>query len=103
MAQEMAGPANPPAPMVIQRMPDGRHAVMDGAGTVMGLHKSPFSAARQIHEYFGPVEPGDVEPAREQMEAKGVGRKQSSVLEHPTVPRPAKDRPKEKAPQIPKP
>jgi hypothetical protein len=88
-------------------MADGRHAVMDATGAVMGMHKSPFSAARQIHEYYGPVqpvEPGDVEPAREAVEAKGVGSKQSGVMEHPKIAKPTDKRPKSfSAPKIPKP
>lgn len=37
----------------MHRMPDGRFHVMTADGRVMGKHKSPWSAARQMHEYFG--------------------------------------------------
>lgn len=39
--------------MRIERQKDGRHAVMDSSGRVMGLHNSVWSAARQLHQYFG--------------------------------------------------
>lgn len=103
------------APITSQRMPDGRYHVMDAGGQVLGMHNSPWSAARQMHEYYGggagpegatgpaPVGPGDVEPQREAMEARSVGSKQSAVLEHPKVPRPPKDRPRIPVKRIPRP
>lgn len=91
------------APVTIQRQSDGRHAVMDATGAVMGMHKSPFSAARQLHDYFGPVEPGDTEPAQEVSEAKHVGGKQSSVMKRPTVKHPSVPTPASVRPKIPRP
>lgn len=49
--------------VTIRRQQDGRHAVMDQYGNVLGLHNSPVSAARQVSSYFGqptaePMEPG---------------------------------------------
>lgn len=37
----------------IQRHPDGRHAVMDQAGRLVGLHNSHQSALRQMGDYYG--------------------------------------------------
>lgn len=91
------------APVTIQRQQDGRHAVMDASGAVLGLHNSPWSAARQMHDYFNAVEPGDVEPAREEMEAKRVGGKQGAIMERPQIPKPPKGRPRIPAARIPKP
>lgn len=103
------------APVRIERQADGRHAVMDAGGAVLGIHKSPWSAARQMHDYFGggagpedatgpaPVAEGDVQPARQAMEAKRVGGKQSAIMEHPKIQRPPKSRPKIPTKRIPKP
>lgn len=49
--------------VTVRRQQDGRHAVIDQHGNVLGLHNSPVSAARQVSAYFGqptaePVEPG---------------------------------------------
>lgn len=84
-------------PVTIQRQPDGRHAVMDAQGNQLGQHNSVFSAARQIHEYYGGGQaegseeagPGDIHPP----------------VPHPSIPRPPKTRkPKPDAPKpIPKP
>lgn len=85
---EMA-PMEAAAPVTVQRMPDGRHAVMSPQGTVLGMHKSPFSAARQVHEYFGPVVQGDTEPAAEMEAAKHIGSRRKAVgtptMQHPTT------------------
>jgi hypothetical protein len=90
-------------PVTIQRMPDGRHHVLDAAGKTLGKHNSPFSAARQVHEYFGPVVSGDVQPGMENLEAKSVGKRQSAVMERPKMPRAPKSRPQIDRPQIPRP
>lgn len=89
-------------PVTIQRMPDGRHAVMSPEGNVLGLHKSPFSAARQVHDYFGPVVQGDTEPAKETAEAKHVGSKGSMVAK-PSVGRPSVGRPQNTPARVPRP
>jgi hypothetical protein len=91
------------APVTIQRQPDGRHAVMDAGGAVMGMHKSPFSAARQLHDYFGPVVDGDTEPAQEVAAAKHVGSKQEAALQRPKAPRPSVKPPVPVRPKIPRP
>lgn len=49
--------------VTVRRQADGRHAVIDGQGNILGLHNSPVSAARQVSSYFGqptaePMEPG---------------------------------------------
>jgi hypothetical protein len=36
------------------RHPDGRHAVLDAAGNVLGLHNSLQSAQRQMGDYYEP-------------------------------------------------
>lgn len=106
-------------PVGIKRERDGRHTLTDADGNVLGRHNSVWSAARQLHDYYGgsssdqpatsadaelkPVEPGDVEPAMEAVEAKGVGAKQSAIMERPKIPKPPKDRPSIPKPRIPKP
>lgn len=60
----MAGNKQPDQQAVtVTRQPDGRHAVTDASGNVLGLHNSPVSAARQVSSYLGaptaePMEPG---------------------------------------------
>ena len=52
----MTTPAElPETPMAaaIVRNPDGRHAVMDQHGKLVGLHNSHLSALRQLTDYFG--------------------------------------------------
>lgn len=102
------------APHRIERQQDGRHAVMDAKGTILGLHNSPWSAARQMHDYFGggagpgaatgpaPVA-GDQEPAREAAAAKHVGGKQSAVMQPPHIKSAKKVRPTIPAKPIPRP
>jgi len=80
-------------PVSIQRQSDGRHHVMDAEGKVLGKHNSPWSAARQMHEYF----------AKENLEARNVGGKQGSIMEHPNIPQPPKSRPGIPTPKIPRP
>lgn len=46
----------------ITRQPDGRHAVTDAQGNVLGLHNSPVSAARQVSSYFGQPTAEAMEP-----------------------------------------
>lgn len=101
-AQNEMAPVQTPPPVTIQRMPDGRHAVMSAQGTVLGLHKSPFSAARQVHDYFGPVVQGDTEPAKEVSEAKHVGGK-TSMVPKPNDKRPTTKTPKQAPAKIPRP
>lgn len=48
----MAGGAQNQA-VTITRQADGRHAITDAQGNVLGLHNSPVSAARQASTYFG--------------------------------------------------
>lgn len=88
-SQNEMAPVDTAAPVTIQRMPDGRHAVMSPQGSVLGMHNSPFSAARQVHDYFGPVVQGDTEPAQEAVEAKEVGSKRRPTgaprVGHPTT------------------
>lgn len=50
-----ADPTVPETPngAFIQRHPDGRHAVMDQAGRLVGLHNSHQSALRQMGDYYG--------------------------------------------------
>lgn len=91
------------APIVIERQPDGRHAVKDATGAVMGMHKSPFSAARQLHDYFGPVEQGDTEPAQEMAAARHVGSKQEAAMHRPKLQRPTVKPPVPVRPKIPRP
>lgn len=94
-------------PVTITRMKDGRHAVMGADGAVMGLHNSVFSAARQLHEYFGgaggnsgPQSMGadNADPA-----AKAAQAGTESTLKKPEIPRPSKDRPSIPKPGIPRP
>lgn len=89
-------------PVTIQRMPDGRHAVMSAEGTILGKHKSPFSAARQVHDYFGPVVPGDTQPAKETAEAKHVGGK-GQMVDRPRVGRPSTRTPVNSPARVPRP
>ncbi len=42
-----------PTGAYIQRNPDGRHAVMDQNGNLLGLHNSHQSALRQVGDYYG--------------------------------------------------
>lgn len=89
-------------PVTIQRLPDGRHAVMSPEGVVLGKHKSPFSAARQVHDYFGPVVSGDTEPAREVAEAKHIGSK-SAPVSRPSIARPSLHTPTQSPAKVPRP
>lgn len=68
------------APVTIQRQKDGRHHVVDATGQTLGKHNSVFSAARQIHEYYG----GQAEGT----EASGPG--QHPPVPRPEIPKPAK-------------
>jgi hypothetical protein len=62
-----AEPSTPETPTgaFIQRHPDGRHAVMDQTGRLVGLHNSHQSALRQIGDYYGAPH----RPAPAEMEA----------------------------------
>lgn len=73
------------APVTMQRMPDARYHVMDANGQVLGMHNTPWSAARQMHEYYS-----DQSDSGEGGESQGG----MGVDEHPPVPRPAIPRPK---------
>lgn len=101
-AQNAMAPMEAPAPVTVQRMPDGRHAVMSPEGTVLGMHKSPFSAARQVHEYFGPVVQGDTEPAMEASEAKHIGSKRQAIGK-PVMPHPTTKTPRPETAKVPRP
>jgi hypothetical protein len=90
------------APVRIERQADGRHAVMDATGKLLGLHKSPWSAARQMHDYYGAAPMDDSKlaqaavapsaPAPEKMVAPN-DVKPGAGGEHPPVPHPARDNP----------
>ncbi len=78
-------------PVTIQRQKDGRHHVVDATGQVLGKHKSVFSAARQIHEYYG-------------AEDQGPGNTVRPTLPRPAIPRPKETTaPSERPKQIPRP
>src|SRR5579871_4562351 len=64
-------PASPPT--MSARMPDGRYHVMDEQGNVLGKHNSVFSAARQIHEYYGPQDSAEEEAKEPKAEARAEG------------------------------
>lgn len=87
-----------PAPATIERMPDGRHAVKNAAGMVVGMHNSPFSAARQVHEYYGPTSAG--KPGQPGQDAEDGGKVRPTVP-RPSVPHPGRNRPGPDAPKIP--
>lgn len=56
MAQVPGAPTGPPPAAHVQlvRHHDGRHAVLDGQGNILGLHNSLQSAQRQMGDYYEP-------------------------------------------------
>lgn len=96
------------APVRIERQADGRHAVMDATGKMLGLHKSPWSAARQMHDYYGPgpsdqvaVAPEMPKPPAAPKPYKASDHRPGTAGEHPPVPRPSKDAPPRDTKKIP--
>lgn len=87
-------------PVRIERQTDGRHAVIGSNGQIMGLHKSVWSAARQVHSYFGPAES---EASAAEKPAKAGTAGDYPPLASPPVPRAGRDTSKIPAPGIPKP
>jgi hypothetical protein len=82
----------------VQRLPDGRHAVMMD-GRVMGAHKSIWSAARQIHDY---LQGDNVEGAGEN-DTSDEGEGSSDKNGRPMPDRPKRDAPvQDRKPKIPR-
>lgn len=75
------------APVTIHRQKDGRHHVVDAEGQTLGKHNSVFSAARQVHEYYGST-PGDIHPPVPTPSVKAP-KKDTAPSERPKgIPRP---------------
>lgn len=83
---------NAAQPVTIQRQPDGRHAVIGSDGTVLGQHKSIWSAARQIHEYHSAGTDGTTNGDQADIHPP-VPRPKIPKVSHKEEGRPAKDRP----------
>ena len=64
MAVIPGAPTGPPpaAHVQLQRHPDGRHAVLDAAGGLLGLHNSLASAQRHMSDYYEPQGSKDMVP-----------------------------------------
>jgi len=64
MAVIPGAPIGPPpaAHVQLQRHPDGRHAVLDAAGGLLGLHNSLASAQRHMSDYYEPQGSKDMVP-----------------------------------------
>lgn len=87
----------------VQRMQDGRHAVI-ADGNVVGTHKSIWSAARQIHDYYpdGGSEQAGEEASEPKAEAEAEGDR--PVMPRPSMPRPPQaKKPKPDVKRIPRP
>lgn len=88
-----ADPSVPETPngAFIQRHPDGRHAVMDQAGRLVGLHNSHQSALRQMGDYYGaPHRPapaemgGETAPAEAPQAAAPAQQQSAPPMQDPT-------------------
>jgi hypothetical protein len=78
------------APVTIERQTNGQHNVVDATGAVLGKHNSVFSAARQLHDYYGQggepqVGPKEATPEPKAKKAHGVNK---PVIPKPRIPKP---------------
>lgn len=85
-------------PVKVERQSDGRHAVIGSNGQILGLHKSIWSAARQMHSYYGPTSAA-AESATEKPAKAGTSG-DHPPLPSPPVPRPGGDTSKIPAPKV---
>jgi hypothetical protein len=94
-------PEHAAMPVSIARQADGRHHVIAADGSVLGKHNSPWSAARQMHDYYQSTSSegaGGTDPAVEQAREGTEAAVQKPNIPHPSKKHPAIPRPEIKRP-----